>query len=624
MEIVLVIVCTAILFVGMILLLAAKPKYAGKITGTFITTVAVGGLLLYGYGFAVTSDNLLLAIIRALLAVCGMYVGKNDLSAISGAPLMQHSWMHVAFWILHLLALYATASAAITTVGAEALKKLRLWLARRGQMNLIYGIHDDSLSLGKQLIRRKKSVVVFVDAKPSAGHTAAIASAGCVLRSDGNALAADVRFLRTIGIGTKRDLVLYALSKDAVGNISYAQNLLRSLQKRDVAPERTRLVILGKDEETIRALQVHENSYGFGYVSVVEEAELAARLLIHECPPCDTMRFNAVGEAQEDFEALVVGFGQTGQAVLKQLLMHGQFEGSRFHATVFAPDFDKTHGFFSKQFAGLLKAYDIRFCSYDGRSSKMYDYLDARGEKIKYVAICTGNEKLNRELAEELHAYFCQLGRYVPVCQCAKDGIKILNGNDHLEQHACLYDAQLLSRDGLDQMAMILNHRYQVEMDKTMLETWMECDYFSRQSCRASADFAGAMLRMAGISAEEAVAGWQPTGQLLLNLSKTEHLRWNAFHYCMGFTAMTDEEFNQRAAQYRDQMENQGKASIRITKNMVARTHACLVDWDDLELLAEKEYEVTGKYTDYQQLDAENVLALPALMCAARDHEVCR
>lgn len=622
MESIIVIICTTILFLGMILLLAAKPKHAGKITGTFIVLVAVGGLLIYGYGFAVTADNLPLAIIRALLSVCGMYVGKNDLSAISATPLMSHGWMHVVFWLLHLFALYATASAAITTVGAEALKKLRLWLARRGQMNLIYGVHDDTLALGKQIVRRKNSVVVFVDAKPDAAQTAAIAGAGCVLRSDSNALAADLRFLRAVGLGKNRDMVIYALHKDPSANIAYAKNLLSSLEQKGVEPEKTRLVILGKDDDSTRALQVQKGVYGFGYVSVVEETELVARLLIREYPPCDRMTFDQQGRATDDFETLLIGFGHTGQSVLRQLVMNGQFEGSTFHATVFDLDCANADGFFVSRFGSLLKNYDITFHACDARSRQMYDHLAKRAKKLKNVIICTGSQKLNHELAEELGTYFRRMNLAMPIFICSHGGVKAFTTDGRVRSHTSLYDPELLSMKTLDKMAMILNHRYQAPSDKTPLENWMECDYFSRQSCRASADFADAMLRMAGISAEQAMQDWQPSGELLLNLSKTEHLRWNAFHYCMGFSTMTDEEFDSRAAEYRRQMETEGKATIRISKNMAGQTHACLVSWEGLTELSEKEGKITGKYTDYQHMDAENVLALPDLLRTARDHEV--
>ena len=48
MEIFLVMLLTLILFLAIILLLAAQPRYAGKITRTFIVIAGLGGLFFYG------------------------------------------------------------------------------------------------------------------------------------------------------------------------------------------------------------------------------------------------------------------------------------------------------------------------------------------------------------------------------------------------------------------------------------------------------------------------------------------------------------------------------------------------------------------------------------------------
>lgn len=77
---------------------------------------------------------------------------------------------------------------------------------------------------------------------------------------------------------------------------------------------------------------------------------------------------------------------------------------------------------------------------------------------------------------------------------------------------------------------------------------------------------------------------------------------------------MSDREFDERAALYRAQVAQNGKATVRIGKNMVGRTHACLVSWENLKSLSEKEAAVTEKYVDYQALDTENVLAIPQLL----------
>lgn len=614
MEIILVILITLVLFLAMILLLASKPKYAGTVTGIFIAIAGVGGLLFYGYGFAATVQNLPLAIIRALLAVCGMYVGKMDLGAIAAAPGMERTEMQVLFWVVHLLALYATASAAITTVGAEALRKLRLWLARWGQLNLIYGVSDETLSLGKKLLAKKQGAVVFVDSKPDATLAAAIAKAGCVLRSDDSALKADSKFIKTVGIHRKnRKIALYAMESDPSSSLQYAARLRDVLEKLGIPSENTCLVIRGQENSAAATLQVLGQTYGYGTVNVIQEAMLAARILVQNYPPCDTVAFDENGKATEDFEALIIGFGQTGQAVLRQLVMNGQFTGSTFRADVFASDCNVAKGYFAKSYAQLMKQYQICFHADDGRSERLYDHLDERKDKIRYITVCTGSEKLNSEIAENVTDYLENLGVRVPIYLCTRRGVKAHGLHGQATKFHSLYHPDVLRMDTVDAMAMQVNHHYQGDPACGAAATWRDCDYFSRMSCRASADFIPAMLRMAGKTAQQVKNGWELTEAQLENLSRTEHERWCAFHYCMGFAPMGEEMYAERAALYRQQVAA-GQKPLRLGKDMKTRHHACLVSWEALEELSKREESVTGKWTDYQKMDTENVLVIPKLL----------
>lgn len=607
---------TAILFFLLILLLAAKPAVSRKITIGALTIAGVSGLLMYGYGYMVVTDHFALAVLKALLAVCGSFIGRNEYAAISAVPIMQTMWMQVLCTLIQVCALYATASAVITSIGTEALKRLRLWLAHRGRLDLIYGSHQDALEFGKELAGRKEGTVMFVAEQATPAAAAAVAAMGCVLRADTHALNANSKFLRSIGFGRrKRALTLYALDKNSTANIRYAEKLLKSLEACDVSPDQLRLVILGQEEVAVSRLQVTPEHYGYGFVTAVNEPQMAARLLMLKHPPCETVSFDKDGSACEDFEALLVGFGQVGQAVLKAMVMNGQFEGSHFRMAVFAPDCASADGRFFSQLRQLCEAYDISFYSSDARSRQMYEYLNSRGKKLKYVAICTGSEKLNHEIAEDLTAYFHSLGYSVPVYRCSRKGVDAYAPDGTVESSYPLYRTELLCSNSLDRMAMILNHRYQASSDKTALQNWMHCDYFSRQSCRASADFVPAILRAAGKTRKQVAGGdWCLPDLQLENLSKTEHLRWCAFHYCMGFSPMDEQEYEARAKIYRQQVEQDGKASIRIGKNMSGRTHACLIGWDQLDHLSEKEAAVTGKPVNYKALDAENILAIPQLL----------
>ncbi len=617
MDYIIAILLTALLFVLLILLLAVKPSISRRITIAALSIAGISGLLIYGYGYTAILDNFPLAILRTLLAVCSSFVGGNHYGDLNALPLMQTEWMQLLCAFTQVCALYTTASAVISSMGKEVLKRLRLWCGRRGKLHLIYGVHDDALNLGRQLLEEKQGTVIFVADHADANTCAAVSNLGCVLRSDRHALQPNDRFLRRIGYSGKRRLTLYALSNDSTANIRYAKHLLAVLQTRKTAPQQLRLVILAQEEIAVSRLQVTPSQYGYGYVTAIDEPQTAARLLMRQYPPCDTVVFDADGRATENFEALIIGFGQVGQAVLRALVMNGQFEGSHFRADVFAPDYSKVYGRFANRSAQVTEQYAITFHEQDARSQSFYEYLNEHSHTLKYIVICTDHPQNDRELAEDLTVYFHKHARTVPLFICGRTGVEAYASDGTVCARHNLFNAQCLSGNQ-DHMAMILNHRYQAPSSKTALENWMQCDYFSRQSCRASADFIPAMLRAVGKTAEQAAADWQLTDAQLLNLSKTEHLRWCAFHYCMGFSPMSAEELKERTKHRQQLTSEQDKASYRISKNMQSRTHACLTDWDNLTVLSRFEAAVTGKDVDYQAMDTENVLAVPALLACQK------
>ena len=85
----------------------------------------------------------------------------------------------------------------------------------------------------------------------------------------------------------------------------------------------------------------------------------------------------------------------------------------------------------------------------------------------------------------------------------------------------------------------------------------------------------------------------------------------------MGYTTMSREEFDANAFAFA-RLKAEGKPTIKISKNAQARTHACLVPWDDLDELSQRENSVTGKNIDYKQIDINNVLAMPRLLQTER------
>ena len=601
-EIISVILCTAAIFAAIMLNLAVRPNVSRKLIGFAVGITAVGGLLVYGYGYACTVDSVPLAVIRATFAVCKIFVGGNALGDISDAPLFQYTATHIIFWLLHLMGLFGSTSAAITALGSKVLRQLRMWLIRN-----------------RELIEKGDIYLIYVDPDGDNNLSGSVDHMGCLLRSDGDALTASPRFLKGLGLRPgSRKIWLYALSTDLVADQQYAQFFLDALKELDIRTEQSSLTIRGPEDETDNRFQARGEVYGYGSVISLNEPEMVARLLVRNYPPCDTLTFDLQGKATQDFHALLIGFGRVGQAVLRQLVMNGQFEGSKFHISVFAPNYDQVMGRLCSECEELLTQYDIDFHAHDGRSRELYRYLNKNAKSLRYIAVCTGSDLLNAEIAGELQPYLSRRGCRIPVYQCSPTGVRYKVNADKVVKHS-IYTPEILCSDRIDRMAMVLNQSYCGS--GTARENWIKCDYFSRMSSRASADFVTALLRSAGVSEADALEHWDPQGELLENLAKTEHLRWCAFHHCMGFRAMTREEFDARAAIHRKEREETGSSRVRISKDLTQRIHACLIPWEDLDDLSARENAVTGKNVDYKEMDRNNVRSIPGVLQAMEDED---
>ena len=606
-----VIVFTGILFLGIIINLAMKKENSAKVTGVCIAVAGVSGLFIYGYGYGLAfADNLPLAVIRSLMAVWGMFVSKNDFSIISGTPLFSSQGAVLYFWLVHLMAQYATASAAIATIGARTLRRLRLWLACFGNLSLIYGVNEDSVAFGRQLAETPGNNVVFVDEKVSSSLEGAINSFGGVTVGDKNALWPDKKFLRGLGIrGDRRKYDFYLLHKNEAKNVKYAFALKDALETNGIPATATNLVMLGSEETHTAPLQRLGDKYGFGNVSVFDAPGLVARLLIHHFPPAATMDFNDDCSAAENFESVIIGFGAVGQAVMKQLVMNGQFAGSDFSLAVFAPDFEKVSGYISATSHSIIDNYNVKFYDYDGRSRSMYDYILARKDDMNYIVICTGSEKTNNEIGGEITRYLTRIGSDAQVYLAGYSGITCLTeGQIPPKQHP-VFTTDVLCTGKIDSVATQLNHRY-CNNDNTPQQNWARCDWFSRMSSRASADF---MPSMAVIARQDPAQQWALTDAQLENLGITEHQRWIAFHFVMGYEKMPAEVYDQREQQYISEKSLYGTGKIRVGKDTVARQHACLIPWEELDALSRRENAITGGNVDYKQSDKNNVLAIAQL-----------
>ena len=611
-----ILILSAALLLAMVLNLSLKPAFSARLTTVCMLTAVVGGLVFYGCGFAETTGDLLLSVIRTPMAVIRMFVGVNELSAVAPSRLLSSAPGLVLFWLLHLMAFYSVASAAMLSLGAQALRHLRLLLSLRGDLTLIYGINENSIALGRECLEAGGCAVVFVAESADSAVVSELNNLGMSVLTGRAAVEARPSALRGLRL-SRRGVTVYALDEDADQDLFFALRLRELLEQAGVPAEKTQVTLPGAEDIVAPMLQVSEGRWGFGYVNVFDPAALAARALISLCPPWEQLCFGEDGRAREDFSCAVIGFGRHGQAALRQLVMNGQFAGSRFHAAVFSPRFEDECGALLADSPELFRRYEIESFPVDGRSRVFYDYLESHLSTLKLIAVCTGSDESNRELSDDLMLYLQRRGREeICVLQCGEKGARYQArvGSPILVKN--IYSRAFLSAEEADRRAILVNAVYD-SAARSDWEKWVACDSFSKMSSRASADYAPAFLRMAHSSREALLAGdWRPEGPLLRNLGESEHLRWNAFHFVMGYAPMSRELFEARLAAASERRRAGLPGGPRAAKDAQKRLHACLVPWEELDGLSECERRLTGEEKDYKQLDINNVLALPRLLAA--------
>ena len=157
------ILAVAVCFVAAVLNLAVDSGFRKKTTRAAIVLAMLIGAVFYGYGYAWCMGFSLTSLIRALMALCRMFGGINDLASVQAAPIFQHPAAVTVFWLGHFLAFYVMASTAIATLGERLLRRIRVTLLRRGPLLLIYGVNAHSVAYGRRMAREKRRSVMYVD-----------------------------------------------------------------------------------------------------------------------------------------------------------------------------------------------------------------------------------------------------------------------------------------------------------------------------------------------------------------------------------------------------------------------------------------------------------------------------
>lgn len=625
------VIVLSILFLAVIMLLDTfnkKNKYATTIVACI---TLLGGFVLYGVGYAAKEDDLFIAAFKTATSAIKMFAGGDGGKDIVDTWIFQYPVVLYSFEFVHFMALAVTAKAVLFTFSAGLIRRLLLFFKRKGKLVIIYGVNETSIKFGSSLNKDRKKSVVYVDDKSAKDYSNIIKSwSDGILISDENAVNPTESFLKQIGaFNSTRKIIVYTLSDDEVANIDYATKLNKVLKEQTVIPkDNVSLTLLANMEmEYGNMFQADENEkYGFGSVLTLDIPYIAARHLVSRYAPCNYVSFDKKkGVATSDFNAVIVGFGKLGQAVLRKLVMNAQFVGSNFHVTVYDPNMNAIAGNIKSRYGSMFEQYDIVLKQADARSEDLFDDLK-KNTDINYVAVCIGDEQINNEVAADIETFAIRTHRDIDVFRCTKDFIFYHNAKENIYKKNSNFERANLDIELTDAKAMALNFMYCSNNvdgdDKTPLDYWVNAGFLDKMSSRASADFLSSMCEMVGLSEEDILKNGLSdlTEEQMVNLSITEHLRWCAFQYAFGYETMPAEVWEKRVNDYKAEVAAKGSSKIKIQKDDYNRFHACLIDWDELDALSERFSQATGKDKDYKNDDRSNVEMLPEVLRISRKY----
>jgi len=387
---------------------------------------------------------------------------------------------------------------------------------------------------------------------------------------------------------------------------------------------------------------------------IVDNIELLLRQMIKEHHPykCKGITFNENGVANRQFNTLVIGFGNVGKQALLRLIMNGQFvteDLNLMKAIVIDENIHKLKSHFVNRYSSLSSACEITYSGIDVLSDDFFDFLEfgklkkvfrkneiskeneylelAINFDIDYIVIALSNVKDSKVVALSIKEHYEKINKPIPFIAVSdiNKGFHSEKIDDEIFTFGCLeeiFKHSVIIREDINQMAMAIHETYRDKYPS--MKPWRQLDWFLHESNRAVADFIPVYRFLAkhpikheereGFTEDAVIKNGKLSDNLALieTLAHTEHLRWNAFHFAMGYQPMTWEMVEGRFKEYKKKQE--GKEVSYYRKDPEGKYHICLVPWDKLDGVSETFNEITGENRNFKNEDFTNIRFIPEFL----------
>ena len=642
-------------------LMARNKEKIPKITILFLIPTILCGFGVYLIGYlpeSISTSEYIRTFLRALFSTGRMFSFNDDYSAINKNEIVNTLGYNIIFWACHVFALIIMIMTFLSIFGKKLLAKMKSLFNFNKDIYIIYGVNSKSISFAQNILTKndllKKEAcnrcVLFIDENADQQLQDKISIIRAVLIECpifiGHSI--NVGALKKAGFKNRffhRLIYVLAFTESDMINFNIINGVLDVANKENISDKYLKGIFIHSDSETIiEALCEKPGSikYNFNYFS---EGDLASRKLFETHPLYKKLSFDrqtGLPQEKKTLKILILGFGVTGKHILRKALYNGQFEGSSFEAIVIDRNINDIQGQFKNNYPALFSVYkpqnlEIKFIQDDVRSDNFYELLkkyikESDNEnlfQIDYVVTSLGDDNLNFEVISDIRRFLKrQKITQLPTLSAhiADKVYKLFNaGKDDMMGDINIFgdyddiftDSIIISAE-MDILAKSVDSFYGGK-------DWVSLSTHKKNSNRATASFISAYLYIVGlemkksgeleedeeiISEEKFVKMFEKNNQLLENLGRTEHLRWNAFHYGFGWTKKPVDTIYS----YSDRIDE------------INKVHACLVPWDELVIVKNRiieecqmttldaEMESIIRRCNFQEIDRNNVFGLYKIM----------
>ena len=650
-----------------IILLFILMQYKGfrnkvfKHIGLIAFIIWLCGIVLYMVGFnhEGSKHNYLVLFLRASLSSLEMFASHSDLLEVMHHWHKEPDYM-LMFSLVHFMAVVTTSLFIFKLFGIRIKNWWRKLLFNRNKNKRTYifwGINNESLTLAKEIY--KNYDIVFVVDKETNNHNSEAGHHFSFSKLLGLSSIYDIEFEEIIETynGTvywhnnsfmldskltkSRDTHILFLSDDEDENIAncikiqntnkFKDNNIqfychahRSLENRRLA-EIQNIKLIDSAFLSILELKQNGNAHPVNYVDL-EKSNCQNTGIVTSC-----------------FNAMIIGFGDTGQEALSFLYEFSAFVGkdgnrSPYNITIIDKNANALKGNYIANRPALKNNSNIKFNQSEIGSPEYWNNIDSLiKEGLNYVIIALGNDHLNLSTAIRLKEYHMRFAAatvkngsnnfciYIKQEQKINDKIKELYNNSicpfgdrktifssnfilnksyekSAEEYMKKYNAiksQYIENYNIKETENTESQIIQIEelRKKYRVKTQNLSNAYHRHTIikllgkeriqelseynRIPKDVNVYTGKYSYIHKDDTQNVNEDITYLMTNLAKCEHLRWNAAIEMLGYTQNNDD---------------------RSSCNMISMQHNCLTSWEDL-INIWKELKGKTPYCEYQQYD---------------------